>query len=285
MSHFVSSVVARMFAPSVGTMMDGEHAFAASGGTAWRRRQRRLRAFRRSVLWHSKMEIAAALHHISRQRTSTTATATQTTNFGPVPAAATYAATASFSAPAPAIEIVIPSPVIEYVTHHLMSPMQPAPAADYVVPAPDDTYAAPAPVITPADACATPAAMIQYVEPAPVIELNCVSPFQQLPPVHTMATDTTNVGLGIAGLANLQRSITAVEVSASQVDGSRPVLVEATVPIYNQDHQEQLVASEQITHVPVPQIQDRVKHDEPLAIGDVVECNYSHWAFPVQRAV
>ena len=49
-----------MFAPSVGTMMNGEHAFATSGGTAWRRRQRRLRAFRRFVLWHSKMEVAAA---------------------------------------------------------------------------------------------------------------------------------------------------------------------------------------------------------------------------------
>ena len=68
----------------------------------------------------------------------------------------------------------------------------------------------------------------------------------------------------------LQRSITAVEVSAPQVDGSRPLLVEVTVPMYNQDHQEQLVASEQITHVPVPQMQDPVEYDEPLAIGDMV---------------
>ena len=45
----------------------------------------------------------------------------------------------------------------------------------------------------------------------------------------------------------LQRSITAVEVSAPQVGGSRPLLVDVTVPMYNQDHQEQLVASEQIT--------------------------------------
>ena len=52
--------------------MNGEHAFATSGGTAWRRRQRRLRAFRRFVLWHSKMEVAAALHHTSGLRTSTT---------------------------------------------------------------------------------------------------------------------------------------------------------------------------------------------------------------------
>ena len=70
-------VVARMFAPSVGTMMNGEHAFATSGGTAWRRRQRRLRAFQRYVLWHSKMEVAAALHHTSGLRTSSTAAATQ----------------------------------------------------------------------------------------------------------------------------------------------------------------------------------------------------------------
>ena len=66
-------VVARMFAPSVGTMTNGEHAFASSGVTAWRRRQRRLRAFRRCVLWHSKMEVATALHHTSGMRASTTA--------------------------------------------------------------------------------------------------------------------------------------------------------------------------------------------------------------------
>ena len=59
-----------MFAPSVGTMLNGEHAFATCGGPAWRRRQRRLRAFRRFVLWHSKMEIAAALHHTSGLRST-----------------------------------------------------------------------------------------------------------------------------------------------------------------------------------------------------------------------
>ena len=86
------SVVARMFAPSVGTMMDGEHAFATIGGTAWRRRQRRLSCiFARFVLWTSKMEVAAALHH--RQRTSTTAAATQTMNCSPDLAATTYSAT------------------------------------------------------------------------------------------------------------------------------------------------------------------------------------------------
>ena len=61
-------VVTRKFAPSVGVMSNGAHAFATSGGAAWRRRQRRLRAFRRYVLWHSKMEVAAALHHTSGLR-------------------------------------------------------------------------------------------------------------------------------------------------------------------------------------------------------------------------
>ena len=76
-------------------MMDGEHAFATSGGTAWRRRQRRLRAFRRYVLWHSKVEIAAALLQNSRHRTSTTTAATQTVNCVFVSAVATLAAPAS----------------------------------------------------------------------------------------------------------------------------------------------------------------------------------------------
>ena len=68
----------------------------------------------------------------------------------------------------------------------------------------------------------------------------------------------------------LQRSNTAVEVSAPQVDCSRLLFVEVTVPMYIQDRQEQLVASEQITHEPVPQIQDPVEYDEPLAIDDMV---------------
>ena len=106
-----------MFAPSVGTMMDGEHAFATSGVTAWRRRQGRFRAFRRYVLLLSKMEIAAALHHTSRQRTSTTTAATQTVNYVFVSAAATCAAPASvhlteYATPAPVIENIAPVPAV-----------------------------------------------------------------------------------------------------------------------------------------------------------------------------
>ena len=72
---------------------------------------RRLRAFRRYVLWHSKMEMAAALHHTSRQRTSTTTAATQTVNYVFVSAAATYAAPASVHV----IEYVTPAPVMENI--------------------------------------------------------------------------------------------------------------------------------------------------------------------------
>ena len=76
----IFSVVDRMFAHSVGTMVDGEHAFATSGGAAWRRRQRRPRALRRFILWSTKMEVAAALHHMARQRTRLADDATQTTS-------------------------------------------------------------------------------------------------------------------------------------------------------------------------------------------------------------
>ena len=75
--------------------MDGEHAFVTNGGTARRRRHRRLRAYRRFVVWHSEVETAAALHRTSRQSTSTTTAATQTVNYVFVSAAATYAAPAS----------------------------------------------------------------------------------------------------------------------------------------------------------------------------------------------
>ena len=109
--------------------MDGEHAFATSGGTTWRRRQRCLRAFRRFVLWHSKMEIAAAIHHTSRLRTSTTIAATQTVNFAPVPAAAPDAATASV----PVVEHVTPDPAVYTAS---------APAHEYTVSAPVNEYVA-----------------------------------------------------------------------------------------------------------------------------------------------
>ena len=155
-----------MIAPSVGAMMDGEHASATSGGTAWRRRQRRLRALRRFILWSTKMEVAAALHHTARQRTRLADDATQTTSAcdrsAPVfdyivpppvnlniasPPAAACAATATLS---PVIEYVAPAPTVFHATT--------APVIKYVAPALADTYPAPAPGI-------------EYVAPAPAVHL------------------------------------------------------------------------------------------------------------------
>ena len=185
-------VVARMFAPSVGTMMDGEHAFATSGVTAWRRRQRRLRRY---VLWHSKMEIAAAIHHTSRQRTSTTTAATQTVNYVFVSAAATYAATASVH-------------VIGYVT---------------------------------------PSLVLENIAPAPAVTSDVHS--QQLPPVYTTTTVTTDDNLDITGLMYPQFSSTAVESFSPHVVGSLPPLDEFTEPVFNPVHQEQIVAGEMTQNI------------------------------------
>ena len=106
---------------------------------------RDLRSFRRYILWHSKIEIAAAIHHTSRLRTSTTIAATQTVNIAPVPAAATCAATASV----PVVGHVTPDPAVYTAS---------APANEYTVSAPVNEYVASARVI-------------EYVTPAPVTTL------------------------------------------------------------------------------------------------------------------
>ena len=104
----------------------------------WRRRQRRLRAFRRFVLWHSKMEIAAALHHTSTQRTATIEAATQTMSYAPDPADASYTVTSMTNSIADFLEP--PVPVIEYVA--------PAPAVTFAAPTPVIELVAPAPAVT-----------------------------------------------------------------------------------------------------------------------------------------
>ena len=86
-------------------------------------------------LWHSKMEIAAAIHHTSRQRTSTTTAATQTVNYAPVLVASTYAATASV-------------PVIEHVTHDLAVYTAPFPVNEFVDSAREIEYVTAATVIS-----------------------------------------------------------------------------------------------------------------------------------------
>ena len=96
--------------------------------------------------------------------------------------------------------------------------MTPAPADTYTESSPAIEYVTPAPALT----HAAPARVIECVAPALVIELNCVSPSQQFPP-YFMSADTADVGRDVAGLANQDRSTTAVKVSAPQC-GLRPLL-------------------------------------------------------------
>ena len=180
-----------------------------SGVTAWRRRQRRLRAHRRFILWSTKMEVAAALHHAARQRTSLTDDATTQ----PEPPAASCAAA---FAPAPVIGYVAPAPAGEGSSRwkrHLAKPEYVAPTSDvtdtaptpvieYVAPPPYVLSATPATVIedvtpTPAVICATTVPVIEHVEPAPVIEhiapappMTISTPSQQFPPAYTTAVVT-----------------------------------------------------------------------------------------------
>ena len=65
---------------------------------------------------------------------------------------------------------------------------------------------------------------VEYIAPAPAVTYD--APSQQLPPVYTMTTVTTDVNLDIIGLVNPQFSSTAVEASAPQVVGSLPPLEE-----------------------------------------------------------
>ena len=150
-------------------------------GSAQRRRERRLRAWWRHEQSPSDARSLAS-HHSHMRVTSVT---TQTDFV----LAATYAATASPAethAATPA-----PSPVIEYVV--------PAPAVNYVAPAPVIEYLSSAPVT-------------EHIAPAPAVTLS--APRQQLPPVYTTTTVTTDVNLHFTGLVKPQFSMTAVEASA-----------------------------------------------------------------------
>ena len=82
-------------------------------------------------------------------------------------------------------------------------------------------------------------------------------PSQQLPLVYTTTTVTTDVNLDITGFASPQFSNTAVKASAPQVIGSLPPFEEFTAPVYNQIHQEHVVAGEttpNIVEIPVVQV-------------------------------
>ena len=97
-------------------------------------------------------------------------------------------------------------------------------------------------------------AMIEHVAPAPVSEYIAPSSAvtsdahsQQLPPVYTATTVTSDVNLDTTDLVHPQFS--------SQVVGSLPPLDEFDAPVYSQIHQEQIVAgmtiAQEIPEVPV----------------------------------
>ena len=143
---------------------------------------------------------------------------------------ATYTATASPAATYAANPA--PSPVVEYVV--------PALAVNHVAPALVIEYVSSAPVI-------------EHIAPAPAVTLSV--PRQQLPPVYTTTTVTTDVNLDFTGLVNPQFSIAAVEASAPQVVCSLPPLEEFDAPMYNQLHQEQIAAGETTQNiVEIPQV-------------------------------
>ena len=177
--------------------------------------------------------VVSAQHHSAQRCCSI---ATQTDDFVP---AATYAATSSPAATHAATAV---SPMVEYV--------DPAPVVTHAAPAPVFEYVAPAPVI-------------ENIAPVPSVVFD--APSQQLPPVYTTATVATDVNLDVAGLVSPQFSSTAVEGSAAQVVVSLPPLDEFTVSVYNQVHQEQIVAGETTPNfVEIPAVHEQViVHDIP----------------------
>ena len=102
-----------------------------------------------------------------------------------------------------------------------------------------------------------PAPVTEYIAPAPAVTSDAHS--QQSPSVYTTTTVTTDVNLDTIGLVYPQFSSTAVEPFSPQVVGSLPLLEEFDGPVYNQVHQEQIVAGTTREHrIENPAVQDQV---------------------------
>ena len=94
-------------------------------------------------------------------------------------------------------------------------------------------------------------------------------PSQQLPPVYTTTTVTTDYNLDMNGFVYPQFSSTAVESFAPHVVDSLPPLEEFTEPVYNQVHQGQIAAGETTENTAeIPVVQEQVIVQE---IPDVVD--------------
>ena len=160
------------------------------------------------------------------------------------------------------------------------------PAVSFTAP----SSAAPAPAVT----CSTPAPEIDFVTHPPLMEFVAPAPpvvfdtpSQMLPLAHIVAAVTTGVSLGTACVVfepPRKKQCTGNDFSqlAAELDASSRAMEQSVADLKARidlmsDHQEQLVASEQIAHVPVPQIHDLVEHGEPLAIGDMVLDTTGPW--------
>ena len=138
--------------------------------------------------------------------------------------------TMTYTAPSPVVEFTAPAPDVTYT--------EPDPVIEIVAPASAVTYSASAPVFE----YAARAFVTGYIAPAPAVTSDAHS--QQLPPVYTTTTATTDDNLDMTGLLYPQFSSTAVEPFAPHVVGPLPPLKEFTEPVYNHIHQEQIVAGE-----------------------------------------
>ena len=187
------------------------------------------------------MDVAAALHHTSRQRAATTAAATQTMSFAPDPADASYTATSMTNSIADFLE---PLPVIEHAT--------PAPVDDCTVPPRMIEHGAPSPVI-------------DHIAP-PSAATGVFTGFenQQFPVLPVEAAASQVVGSFSSGVERVQEYtveqivyVPAPQIhghieESAQVDELVPPIVEGSFPsvgesaslVYNQAHQE-LIAAEQ----------------------------------------
>ena len=163
--------------------------------------------------------------------------------------------TMTYTAPSPFVEFTAPAPDVTYT--------EPDPVIEIVAPASAVTYSASAPVFE----YAAPAPVTGYIAPAPAVTSDAHS--QQLPPVYTTTTATTDDNLDMTGLLYPQFSSTAVEPFSPHVVGPLPPLKEFAGPMYNQIHQEQIAAgetTENIAEIPVEEEQVIVQ-EIPEVVG------------------
>ena len=138
-------------------------AACAVGGSAWRRRARRLRAFWRHEQHSVRMAVAAALHHSHDRASGVDACGL---GFG-----GGALAPAHHAAPAPVTEYLSSAQTVGFRATAPADHAAPVPVTEYVAPASTIRFCAPAPAVH-----AAPAPATQFVVPAPVVEYIALVP-------------------------------------------------------------------------------------------------------------